>query len=374
MKKDLSVYIHVPFCARKCLYCDFLSFPMGEDSMEQYFGALSKEIKKAGEEYGDRLVRSVFFGGGTPSLPKASFLTESLKKLRDCFEFSDECEISLELNPGTASFEKMHEYRQAGFNRLSIGAQSLDDAELKRLGRIHDSESFFAAYEDAKKAGFTNINVDVMSALPGQSFESYKKTLEGVTALLPKHISAYSLIVEEGTPFYDMELDLPDEDEDRRMYHETKAFLAKKGYHRYEISNYALGEPGDETYECYHNKVYWTRGDYLGLGLGAASMADNVRWNNTGDFKAYLEGAGLENVEELDEKSCMEEFMFLGLRLVRGVSLMEFEEIFGKDMFSVYGDVIKKYENMGLLAVDDRLRLTEAGLDVSNTVMSEFLL
>ncbi len=455
MGRSLSIYVHIPFCVRKCNYCDFLSFYAKKDVVEAYFAALKKEIALAADELCTSsndgggaesendvcLVKSMYFGGGTPSIVDAQLICDTLAAIKSSFAVADDAEISIEVNPASAMYDKLLAYREEGFNRISIGAQSLDDEELKCLGRAHDSAMFYETFENARKAGFTNINVDVMSALPGQSLESYLATLGQVVALKPEHISAYSLILEEGTPFYDMELDLPDEDTDRAMYHETKRLLAKAGYHRYEISNYALGAPtdrqgyegdnaGQRGFECYHNKVYWQRGDYLGLGIGAASMIDNVRWSNTRDIAEYIDVLGSVDIaasvdeafrvnssacvddsadvpkdidglevrgtlasirrdyEELPVDARMEEFMFLGLRLVEGVSTIEFERLFGKEIREVYGEVIDKYLAMGLLEylkapvkenanaarADLRLRLTDKGLDVSNTVMAEFLL
>lgn len=385
--KTLSLYIHIPFCARKCNYCDFLSFNAEKELMDKYFDALEKEISKSAEEYKDMTVVTIFFGGGTPSFADEKRVCRLLEMIKAGFDVSDDAEISIEVNPASAMRNKLFSYREAGFNRLSIGCQSLSDDELKILGRLHNSSLFFETYNNARDAGFNNINVDVMSALPGQSLDSYRETLSKVLDLKPEHISAYSLIIEEGTPFYDMELDLPDEDSDRTMYHETKRMLKECGYHRYEISNYALGPENDEKYECRHNKVYWTRGDYLGLGIGAASMVRNVRWSNTRDIRGYVKELSAlessfdkirENVEKLSVQAQMEEFMFLGLRLVQGVSLDCFKEIFGKDISEVYGEVIDKYQKIGLLeysAGDKKyLRLTDKGLDVSNTVMADFLL
>ncbi len=385
MSKDLSIYVHIPFCVRKCNYCDFLSFYAKKDVVEMYFEALKKEIMLSAKG-GDPLVKSIFFGGGTPSFVEAEKICDTLKTIQSSFAVAENAEISIEVNPASAMFDKLLAYREAGFNRLSIGAQSLDDEELKVLGRAHTSAMFLETFENARKVGFDNINVDVMSALPGQSLKSYVQTLEKVLSLKPEHISAYSLILEEGTPFYDMELDLPDEDADRAMYHETKEILDRFGYHRYEISNYALGEQDDSKYECYHNKVYWKRGNYLGLGIGAASMVDNVRWSNVRDIHLYVD-AQMSKVDReiLSPEAQMEEFMFLGLRLVEGVSVEEFKRQFGRDIWEVYGEVIDKYAGLGLLeysrseagreSVENTyLRLTDKGLDVSNTVMAEFIL
>ncbi len=405
----LSIYVHTPFCVRKCNYCDFLSFNAKREVVDRYFEALKREVELTASK--NAVVRSIFFGGGTPSFVDADKICDVLRDIKSSFAISEDAEISIEVNPASAMFEKLCAYRKAGFNRISIGAQSLNDEELKVLGRAHDSKMFFETFENARRAGFDNINVDVMSALPGQSLESYLATLWKVIELRPEHISAYSLILEEGTPFYEMDLDIPDEDTDRAMYHETKRILAEAGYHRYEISNYAL-----DGRECYHNKVYWRRGNYLGLGIGAASMIDNKRWSNTRDIERYvgilLDGACAdmeaeiysnaeadlfdkdndmlpgqdnvgtlseirENIEELSLQSQMEEFMFLGLRLVEGVSIGEFRRLFGKDIQEVYGEVIDKYIKLGMMEYSEQdsfLCLTDSGLDVSNTVMAEFLL
>ena len=390
MNRELSIYVHIPFCERKCLYCDFLSFSAKKDEMDRYFDALVKEITVAANVCQDRWVKSIFFGGGTPSFPESELICNTLRLIRSSFNLEKECEISIEVNPASAIYDKLVSFKEAGFNRLSIGAQSLNDDELKKLGRLHDSRMFIETFENARQAGFGNINIDVMSALPDQSLDSYMETLKKVVDLGPEHISAYSLIVEEGTPFYDMDLKLPSEEVDRAMYHETKRYLKEHGYHRYEISNYSL--PGKE---CAHNKVYWQRGNYLGLGLGAASMVDNVRWSNTREFRRYVESylnngtkdkmAVRENFEKLSIKSQMEEFMFLGLRLIQGVSISEFRQLFSQDITDVYGDVIERYVKSGHLEIvsesdSDRctnqtyLRLTDVGLDVSNTIMADFLL
>jgi oxygen-independent coproporphyrinogen-3 oxidase len=387
MKNNLSLYVHIPFCVKKCLYCDFLSFPANDDLIKSYFEALRREIVISSPEFVDYDVRSIFFGGGTPSFVDAKEICDTLRLIKQRFNVSADAEISIEANPASAMREKLFSYREAGFNRLSIGAQSLNDEELKKLGRVHDSRMFYETYENARKAGFDNINIDIMSALPDQSLESYLATVKKVISLKPEHISAYSLIVEEGTPFYDMELSLPSEELDREMYHETKSLLAENGYHRYEISNYALSEKT----ECFHNKVYWKRGNYLGVGLGASSMVKNTRWNNITDMgqykRAFESDAALdykENVQELSKEEQMEEFMFLGLRLVEGVDLDRFKDCFDCDIYDVYSETIEKYTGMGLLETYDslnedgirtrKMRLTDRGLDVSNTVMADFLL
>lgn len=367
--KELSIYIHIPFCVRKCLYCDFLSFPMGDT--ESYVNCLRREITLRAPALKKYRVISVFFGGGTPSLLPAEGLGKIMDAVRAAFAVSADAEITVECNPGTVTAEKLAYYITCGINRLSIGLQSTDDGELARIGRIHDYETFLETYRLARTAGFCNINVDLMSALPGQTAASYQKTLERVCALSPEHISAYSLILEEGTPLYVNRSDyvFPDEDEERELYYMTERVLSKAGYHRYEISNYAR-----EGRECRHNKVYWRRGDYLGLGLGASSLIANVRWKNPEDMTAYREHKLCE-VQRLSRKEQMEEFMFLGLRLTEGVEEVDFVKAFGVSVDAVYGETVARLAKQDLLVrTGGRLFLTPRGIDVSNVVFAAFLL
>lgn len=380
--KELELYIHIPFCVKKCSYCDFLSAPATEQTREAYMAALFAEIEGRAKDYKDRIATSVFIGGGTPSLLSGDRINQLMEHIREGFTLVEDAEITMEVNPGTATAEKFTAFHAAGINRLSIGMQSAQEKELKMLGRIHDFGSFVQVYREAVEAGFTNINVDVMSGLPGQTLASYRDTLEKVLHLepMPQHISAYSLIVEEGTPFAAMaergELPLPEEDTERAMYEETIEVLAKYGFHRYEISNYAL-----DGYECRHNVGYWIRRDYLGFGIGAASLIDNVRFQNGRDLNTYLAHsfACREEEQSLTTQEQMEETMFLGLRLVRGVSYEDFEKQYGKSPEEVYGKVIAKNVADGLLTVREEenrgryLALTKRGLDLSNYVMAQFL-
>ena len=373
--RELSIYIHIPFCVRKCLYCDFLSAPAGREEIESYVNLLLLEIKKQSIFYGDHRVISIFLGGGTPSLLPAADVERILEQIRRCYPMAADAEITIECNPGTVTAEKLHHYITGGINRLSVGLQSTDDAELARIGRIHSYRDFLESYRLAREAGFGNINVDLMAALPGQSVDSYRRTLERVTALAPEHISAYSLILEEGTPLYVNQsgYTFPTEEEDREMYALTGEYLAEAGYCRYEISNY-----GREGFACRHNKVYWKRGDYAGFGLGASSMVDNVRWKNPEDHAAYavcVESGERREVQILTLEEQMEEFMFLGLRLMRGVDTEEFKRLFGKPMEEVYGKQLASFTAQGLLFRDKgRLALTPRGIDVSNVIFAEFLL
>ncbi|MDD7738687.1 MAG: radical SAM family heme chaperone HemW [Fusicatenibacter sp.] len=373
-KKKLELYVHIPFCVRKCAYCDFVSGPGSSKEQENYVERLLEEIERA-ERALDYRVVSVFFGGGTPSILNWELLDRILKELKRHFLFAPEAEITLEANPGTVNPEKLSAYRGVGFNRISFGCQSVHDEELKRLGRIHTFQDFRESYSMARKAGFQNINVDLMSGLPGQTCASFAESLNTIARMEPEHISVYSLIIEPGTPFANQKLDLPDEDTEREMYEMTGRILGDYGFLQYEISNYA--KPG---YACIHNKGYWERTDYLGFGPSAASLYQNRRWTNTRDQKKYMEedktGDQIRTEQEiLSEKDCMEEFMFLGLRMTEGVSRKKFSDLFGKSMESVYGKVLEKYERLGMLAVNgDRVALSRAGISVSNVILSEFLL
>lgn len=386
-KKELELYFHIPFCVRKCFYCDFLSAPGDDRTKRRYMEALLAETAGSALSYGEYSVTSVFIGGGTPSLVPAEETERLMDTVRRYYRMEEQAEITMEVNPGTVTFGQLKRYRDAGINRLSIGLQSARDQELARLGRIHTWVQFLEAFREARDAGFDNINVDIMSGLPGQTLLQYRETLEKVLSLEnpPEHISAYSLILEEGTPFFDRyekhELELPDEETDRQMYLDTGRFLRKGGYYRYEISNYAR-----EGYECRHNCGYWQRKNYAGFGIGAASLIENVRFRNGEDLNFYLEnplGCRAES-RSLSLEEQMEEFLFLGLRMTRGVSMTEFRQLFGYDMEAIYGDVIKKNIRDGLLRIryekkgTDRrtpmIALTHRGLDLSNYVMAQFLL
>lgn len=382
--KELELYLHIPFCERKCAYCDFLSAPADSPVRISYIKKLQEEIAYYGPQFEEYQVSSIFFGGGTPTILEGYQLAAILETVKEHFHLAADAEITVECNPGTLTAGKAEKMVQAGFNRLSMGLQSADDRELQLLGRIHNFAQFLESYDLARKAGFENINVDLMSALPGQTMKSWQNTLQKVTALRPEHISAYSLIIEEGTPFYERFAEderireegghpclLPEEEVERQMYELTEFFLHTKGYERYEISNYA--KPG---YECRHNCGYWTRKDYLGLGLGASSLVEHQRFQNTSDLKEYLEQEYHHiHIETLDKKNEMEEFMFLGLRLMAGVSRQQFEKTFQVTLDSVYGEVLRKLKGEQLIEeVAGYVRLTEHGIDVSNYVLSEFLL
>ena len=376
-KKELELYIHIPFCEKKCAYCDFLSFPRGKDVQKQYVDKLLSEIEQKSGDFRDAEVPSVFIGGGTPSILEPSQIRDIMGCLRESFFIRKDAEISMEANPGTVNGDKLEIYRQAGINRLSFGLQSADNRELELLGRIHTWETFLLSYQRARECGFKNINVDLMSALPGQTVESWMETLRRTVELMPEHISAYSLILEEGTPFFERYGDgrgeglLPDEDAEREMYHRTKVYLKEQGYKRYEISNYAR-----EGRECRHNIGYWSNVPYLGLGLGASSYVDGRRFRNEDDLSAYLGGCPKARFDEeiLSIRDMEEEFFYVGLRLTSGVSLEEFENRFHIRAEEVYPGVMEKFVRDGAAVIENgRFRLTDYGMDVSNYVMAGFL-
>ena len=370
----MEIYIHIPFCIRKCDYCDFLSGPSGPEEQADYVQALLREIQ-AVEEGEGRSVSSIFIGGGTPSVLDERLLGDILREIRNRFKMEEDAEITIEVNPGTANIGKLQAYREMGINRLSIGLQSPEDRELKILGRIHNYGQFLETYQEARTVGFDNINIDLMSAIPDQTYEGWVKNLRTVAELEPEHISVYSLIVEEGTPFAARKLNLPDEDTEYNMYEATAQILKEYGFEQYEISNYAR-----KGRECRHNVGYWTRQDYLGFGLGASSLYGKERFANTADMKKYLENS--KNPEKIREKEPsltredeMAEFMFLGLRMTKGISKADFQRCFGCTIESVYGEVLEKYESMELLVEKDgRIFLSREGIHVSNSIMAEFLL
>lgn len=406
--KNLELYVHTPFCVRKCEYCDFLSFSADEKTQEAYVQALLQEIRYYGTQLRNCEISTVYIGGGTPSWLSQELMLAILDTIGSSFHIDKKVEATIECNPGTLTKSKLLAYREAGVNRLSIGLQSANNEELKRLGRIHTFEQFMKTYEMARNAGYGNINIDLMSGLPYQKVEDYLRSLQSVIRIRPEHVSAYSLIIEKGTPFYEkykfdavkqeagMKPDiLPDENETYRMIKLTQQLLAEAGYAQYEISNFA--KPG---YECRHNIGYWTRENYLGVGLGAASLIDNVRYSNTRDLYKYIEECSNiykmsydpsepaqlsapkpeyitnlhASVEPIAKQAQMEEFMFLGLRMTEGVTRARFEECFSMPIEAVYREEIEQLKAEGLLIVrEGRIVLTDKGLDLSNYAMAKFL-
>lgn len=370
----LELYVHIPFCVRKCQYCDFLSGPSDEETKDRYIEALLKEIRAA-EHTEDYEIVSVFIGGGTPSALKAEAIASIMSTLQEQFFFCEDAEVTIEANPGTVDLEKLTIYRNVGINRLSLGLQSTDAEELKLLGRIHSYEEFLKSYEWAREAGFSNINIDLMFAIPGQTGEAWRQHLYQVAELNPEHISAYSLIIEEGTPFAEQNLDLPDEDTEYQMYEDTAEILERYGYRQYEISNYAK-----QGYMCRHNVGYWQRREYLGFGLGASSLYRGMRFSNTRRMQEYLKESRnpdqiRKDVTVLSRNERIEEFMFLGLRMTEGISEKKFEENFDVRLMDVYGDILQKYEETGFMEhIETKWRLTRKGIHVSNHILADFLL
>lgn len=388
--RSIGLYIHIPFCIKKCDYCDFLSFPATEQVRTQYVKQLITELQVRSADLKDGQIDTVFLGGGTPSVLEGKQIAEIMDTVYKYYNVDKEPEITMEMNPGTVNFEKLISYKKAGINRLSFGVQSMNNAELKLLGRIHSVEQFLENYYAARKAGFTNINMDLMSALPNQSLMDVQRNIMEAVKLAPEHLSCYGLIIEEGTPFYQkyeeqelrrqageerLEDNLPTEQLEREMYQWIGTYLTSHGYIQYEISNYAK-----TGLECRHNLKYWERKEYLGVGLGAASFLANVRSSNVRSLETYLQTdipvkaeALIQETEVLDEASAMAEYMFLGLRKTQGISKTEFNECFGRDYMQIYGTVHAKMLKQGLLEEkEDRVYLSKRGIDVSNYVMGEF--
>lgn len=412
--ENLELYIHIPFCAKKCNYCDFISFANYEDKYDAYVDALCKEIELSAKDYKDVKISSIYIGGGTPSILSSKQISKIFNALNKNFKIENTkakhkgirpskrrkirpiTEVSIECNPGTLTKEKLKTYKKLGINRLSIGLQATNDEDLKVLGRIHTFEDFTQNFRLARELGFDNINVDLMQAIPGQTLLGWQRTMLLIATWLPEHISAYSLMIEENTPFYERKkegtLMLPDEETERQIYYYTKEYLEKCGYHRYEISNFAKN-----GFECEHNKGYWKRVNYLGLGLNSSSLIDNVRWKNTENFDEYINAFSdaehaLEKIkkdeEKLSHKAQMEEYMFLGLRLASGISKADFFNTFKQDFDFTYGEVVDKLieeeyvtveympllDEQGATIPDYVVKLTDKGIDFSNKVLAEFLL
>ncbi|MBQ2284738.1 MAG: oxygen-independent coproporphyrinogen III oxidase [Clostridia bacterium] len=363
INKNLGIYVHFPFCKSKCRYCDFNSSDKNWCMEDEYIDALVKEIENS--TYNDK-VDTVFFGGGTPTAVKISNLIRVIDAVKAKFD-TEGAEFTVECNPATIDYDGFVDLKNAGVNRISIGLQSANDDELKFLGRIHTFDVFLKTYEDAKKAGFENINIDLMFSLHQQTLEKWLYTLNKVVDLKPAHISAYSLIVEEGTPFYNLELELPDEETDRAMYYGAVDLLKSKGYEHYEISNFALN-----GMECKHNIKYWKRDNYLGFGCGASGMYNNVRYQNIYDVAEYIK-CNVVSEEILTTDDAMAEHIFLGLRMTDGFNIGEFNRRYNVDFRKKYKEEIKKFKELGLLELDENCRLTKEGLSVSNSVMCEFV-
>lgn len=375
----LGLYIHVPFCAQKCNYCDFNSYKIEEKNQKtDYLISIRKEMELYKEEFKSKEFTSVFLGGGTPSILTPEELTTLMENIYSNFNIGKDAEITMECNPGTLDKAKLKAIKSLGINRLSMGLQVTQDHHLKYIGRIHTYEQFEKNYKDAIEVGINNINVDLMYSLPNQSFDEWKETLNKIINLNPSHISAYSLILEEGTKFYDMylnkEFELNDEEVDINIYNYTIDTLCKNGYHQYEISNYSK-----EGYECKHNIVYWQCDNYLGLGPGASGYINNYRYSNICDIKGYnkcleYDKRPIEEKNILSKKDEMEEFIFMGLRMNKGINLDEFYKRFNIDFKHRYNDILDKLKNLNLIIEqNNNIILTQRGREISNTVFVEFI-
>lgn len=373
--RDLGIYMHIPFCKRKCAYCDFISFSNKTELIEKYILALEKEIDKCNINKDNYKIKTIYFGGGTPSFIESKYIVEILNNIKKKFNISEEVEITIEINPGTVTEEKLKDYYNAGINRISFGLQSTRSELLKLVGRIHSYSSFIEGYNLARKIGFKNISVDLMIGLPVQTLEDVKKDLERIIELKPEHISVYSLIVEEGTKIEEKiknkELYLPPEELERKMYWEVKKQLEKAGYVHYEISNFA--KPG---YESKHNLSCWNQEEYLGFGIAAHSYFNGERYSNTEDFDKYFEHP--EDSKIIHEKQTQEdkqrEFMLLGLRKIEGVKISDFKNKFIENPIYLYRESLSKLVTQGLIEIDiDSIRLTNRGIDLANLVWEEFV-
>lgn len=378
MKKELGIYIHIPFCIKKCAYCDFISFPNKLDIQQEYVNKILSEIEKSKNILENYDVSTIYIGGGTPSAINSELIKKIMKKINEYIEISKLQEITIEVNPGTVTYEKLQDYKEAGINRLSIGLQSTDDRLLNLIGRIHTYKEFLKTYEIARKVGFTNINVDLMIGLPNQTIKDIKNSIEKITNLDPKpeHISVYSLIIEPNTPIEEMlndkKIKFPTDEEERNQYWYVKNKLEEKVYNHYEISNFSiLGK------EAIHNTNCWKQKEYIGFGVAAHSFINKKRFSNTENLQEYLQKTSdeIKTINEIQNKLEQEkEYMLLGLRKIDGININEFKEKFTENPIYLFRKEIQKLVTEGLLEVDlNQIKLTFKGLDLANIVWEEFV-
>lgn len=374
--KEIGIYVHIPFCKKKCYYCDFVSYSNKETKIEEYIEAVKKEIEsqKIKSE-----ITTIYIGGGTPSFISSEYIKEIIDEIQKK-NVSEKAEITIEVNPGTVTIEKLKEYKDCGINRLSIGLQSTQDKLLKQIGRVHNFEQFLETYKMAREVGFENINVDLMLGLPNQRIKDLKESLETVMELQPEHISVYSLIIEDGTPIANKiekgELKLPEEDAERNMYWYVKNTLELNGYKHYEISNFAK-----KGYESKHNINCWKQNEYIGIGVAAHSYRDVVRYSNTENIGEYIRNVSKDNFERnriiheiQKEDDIKKEYMLLGLRQIDGVKISEFKEKFGGNPIYIFRNELKILTDEGLVIVDDdNIKLTNKGIDLANWVWEKFV-
>lgn len=378
--KELGIYIHIPFCKSKCLYCDFNSFAQKDDCIDRYIKSVKREIERYAQENKNVLVKTIYIGGGTPSYIKEKYIKELIETIKKNFEIFSNAEITIEVNPGTVNRRKLECYYKAGINRLSIGLQSANDKLLKLIGRVHDFEDFLETVKLANTVGFTNINADCMIGLPNQTIYDVEETINTLINLRLTHVSVYSLIVEPGTPLEKKidsgELKLPDEEIERYMYWFAKRKLEENGYLHYEISNFAR-----PMFRSRHNMDCWNQKEYKGFGVSASSYENRVRYTNISNIEQYIKNIEEEKFEEnyiveekQDREAMMKEYMLLGLRKITGVSISEFRKKFGTIPAFKYNKEITKLTEEGLIESNGlSIRLTKKGLDLANLVWEEFV-
>ena len=374
----LGLYIHIPFCIKKCKYCDFNSFKLNVDEKRKYLNSLKREMELYKVNLEDKSIDSVFVGGGTPSILNEEEIKILFQNIKNNFRIKDSAEITMECNPGTLTLNKLKTMKACGVNRLSIGLQAVQNNHLEYIGRVHTYEEFEKNYYQAKEVGFENINIDLMYALPNQSKEDWMESLEKVVKLNPTHISSYSLILEENTELFNMyqkhEFKLLDEDTDIEMYEYTINYLKSNGYNQYEISNYA-----QKGFECKHNILYWKCENYVGLGVSASGFLNERRYNNLCELDKYEEiihsgKKPIEWEEKLSIKDEIEENIFLGLRMNEGIKFKDFYEKYNLDFEEEYKIEIDKLKKMELIETNDEgMRLTQKGREISNSVFVEFM-
>ncbi len=381
-KEELGIYIHIPFCMQKCLYCDFVSYINKSECVKEYINCMIKEIQSY--DFKKYNITTIYIGGGTPSFIESDYIKEIINVIQNKLEKNDtrweDIEITIEVNPGTVTLEKLNDYKTVGINRISLGLQATQDRLLKQIGRIHNYKDFLEAYELLKRVGFNNINVDLMIGLPNQSIKDLKESLEKIIKLNPNHISVYSLIIEDGTPISQLldeeKIKLPDEEIERQMYWYVKNKLELNGYNHYEISNFS--KKGKESK---HNLNCWKQKQYIGIGAAAHSYFKDIRYSNTNNIEEYIKNIKENNIEKnrkIEEKQTIEdkknEFMMLGFRMIEGVNIADFKAKFVDNPLYVYREKIKKLTDEGLIEVDlNNIKLTNKGLDLANVVFEEFI-
>ena len=382
--RKLSIYIHIPFCKSKCYYCDFISYASKENIVEEYIKYLKVELAEVAEgiklDKKEVAIKTIYIGGGTPSYINSNYIVEIIKQIKEQYNVNEDTEITLEVNPGTVDESKLQKYFNVGINRLSIGLQSTDNERLKQIGRIHTYEEFIKTYETAQKVGFNNINIDIIIGLPNQKAEEIKQSIKGIIKLEPKHISIYSLIIEEGTKIEKMlenrEIELPEESEERQMYWEIKQALEKEGYFHYEISNFAK-----KGYESKHNIDCWKQKEYIGFGASAHSYTEGVRYSNLESIEEYIqnfkENKQEDNIiihEKQDKTAMAKEYIILALRMLEGISIDNFYEKFEYDILKGFAKEFEKLQNQELIKIENGyIALTNKGIDLANLVWEEFI-